>query len=283
LSGFVRSICFNEKARGRCYDDCVSKKGASLKIPILVTMITLIFAMLACNYPGYAAETNTPSVYELPTNTQPAATGLPIPGPLSTNTPAIPVTGPTPSVPAVFANEFGVHCRFGPGTTWAAVSSVAEGDSSQIVGQNSDSSWWYILDPFNEGQRCWVAASVTTTGGNLASVPIVGAPQASVTEVSVDVNPKTIRPSSCADPASTITIAGSIETNGPATVDLRFETQQGGSLSDRTINFTSFGVQEFSAEYDPPSPLTAGTYWVRLVVTSPNDIQAEVTYTIECT
>jgi len=255
-----------------------------LKFPILITIITLICAMLACNYPGYGVATNTPSVYDLPTNTQPASGGAPTLGPLSTNTPVgIPVTGPTPSVPTVFANDVGVHCRFGPGTMWAAISSVAEGDSSQIVGKNADASWWYILDPFNEGQRCWVAASVTTTGGDLSSVPVVGTPQASVSRVTVDVDPRTITTASCSDPTAALSITGTIETNGPTEVQWHFETQQGGAMPVQTTGFDTSGQKEFSAEYTIPRPRTPGTYWVRLVVTAPNAMQAEVSYKIECT
>jgi hypothetical protein len=160
---------------------------------------------------------------------------------------------------------------------------VAGGDSSQILGKNNDGSRWYILDPFNVNQKCWVAASVTTTGGNLSALPVVEAPQASVTQVTVDLDPKTLQLSSCAGPASTITISGTIETNGPATVNWHFETEQGGPLTGQTANFDSAGVQDFSAEYVPPSPLTARTYWVRLIINSPNSKQAEATYVIDCT
>ena len=247
-----------------------------------IAVIALILAMLACNLPSRVA-TNTPSVYELPTNTSSAATGALTPGSNGTNTPgAIPVTGPTPSVPTVFANDVGVYCRFGPGTIWAPVSSVAEGDSSEIVGKNADGSWWYILDPFNSGQKCWVAAGVTTTAGNLSAVPVVEAPHASVSGVTVDVDPKTLNPGSCAGAASTITINGTIETNGPTTVNWRFETEQGGPLTGQTTKFDSAGAKDFSAEYVPPSPLTAGKYWVRLIATSPNNKQAEATYVIDC-
>jgi hypothetical protein len=159
---------------------------------------------------------------------------------------------------------------------------VAAGDNSQIVGKNADGSWWYILDPFNAGQKCWVAASATTTGGNLSGLPVVEGPQASVSRVTVDVDPKTLNPGSCAGAAATITINGTIETNGPTTVKWRFETERGGPLTSQTTTFDSAGAQDFSTEYTPASPLTAGKYWVRLIVTNPNNKQAEATYVIDC-
>jgi uncharacterized protein YraI len=186
-------------------------------------------------------------------------------------------------VPTVFAKDVGVNCRFGPGIAWVAVSSLAAGQGSQIVGKNSDGSWWYIVDPFNSGKKCWVAMSVTTTGGNVVSVPVVEIPQASVAKVTVDVDPRTISTTSCSDAISPLKIKGTIETNGPTTVTWHFETQQGGAMPVQTTDFDTFGVKDFSVEYPLPSPRTPGTYWVRLIVTSPNDMQAEVSYKIECT
>ena len=244
--------------------------------------IALILATLACNLPSNVPVTETPTVVLLPSNTSPPPTELPTQTPLSTNTPP-PTSTSTPSVPIVFAKEVGVNCRFGPGIAWTAISSLAAGQGSQIVGKNSEGSWWYIVDPFNSGRRCWVAASVTTTGGNLASVPVVEDPRASVTKVTVDVGPRTISTTACADIISPLKIAGTIETNGPTTVKWHFETQQGGPMLEQSTDFDAFGVKEFSVEYPLPSPRTPGTYWVRLIVTSPNSIQAEVSYKIECT
>src|SRR5262245_36604958 len=253
-----------------------------MKPQISVTIIALVLAMLACNFPSSAAATETPTVVVLPSNTSPPPTELPTQTPLATNTPP-PTATSTPSVPTVFAKDVGVNCRFGPGIAWIAVSSVAAGQSSQIVGKNSDGSWWYIVDPFNSARKCWVSTSVTTTGGNLSSVPVVETPQASVTKVTVDAGPRTITTTSCADPISPLRIVGTIETNGPTEVQWHFETQQGGAMQTQTTDFDAFGPKEFSVEYTIPSPRTPGTYWVRLIVTEPNDMQAEVSYKIECT
>jgi hypothetical protein len=70
--------------------------------------------------------------------------------------------------------------------------------------------------------------------------------------------------------------------NGPGTVTWRFETQQGGAMSTQTTEFDAFGEETVSVDYTHPAPITAGTYWVRLVVTSSNNTQAEARYTINC-
>jgi uncharacterized protein YraI len=242
--------------------------------------LLLFLSMLACNFPSAAAVTPTattllstntpaqPSFTPVPSNTAlPAASALPT----ITNTPTVPVASP---------KDVAVNCRFGPGTAWVAISALNIGQASQIVGKSSDGSWWYIVDPFNSSRNCWVSASVTNASGNLAPIPVVEIPKASVTNVSVKVDPGTIVVAGCTGPLLPIKLTGTIEVNGPTTVKWYFETQQGGAFATQTTDFQTFGSKDVTAEYSPP--LTAGNYWVRLIVTSPNTIQSEVKYTIQC-
>jgi hypothetical protein len=159
------------------------------------------------------------------------------------------------------------------------LSGLSVGTSAQIVGKTADTGWWYIVDPLNSGRNCWVASSVTNTAGNLANIPVVAAPQASVTNVTVDVDPNSINAPGCLGPILPVEISGTIETNGPGTVIWHFETQQGGAMSTQTTEFDAFGTQDFSVDYTPP--ITAGTYWVRLVVTESRNSQRD-RYTISC-
>ena len=125
-----------------------------------------------------------------------------------------------------------------------------------------------------------MASSVTNTAGNLGAIPVVEAPRASVTEVTVDVEPNALSIAGCAGPILPLEITGTIETNGPGPVTWYFETQQGGAMASQTTTFEASSPRDFSTTYTPT--LTAGTYWVRLVVTSPNSIQGEARYTITC-
>jgi hypothetical protein len=52
-------------------------------------------------------------------------------------------------------------------------------------------------------------------------------------------------------------------------------------MTTQTTEFDAFGEEAISVDYTPTT-LTAGSYWVRLIVTSPNDEQAEAEYTIVC-
>ena len=242
--------------------------------------LLLILSMLACNFPSSTAVTPTITTL-LSTNTpaQPSFTAIPSNTALPVAS-ALPTLTTTPTVPVASPKEVAVNCRFGPGTAWVAISALNIGQTSQIVGKNSDGSWWYIVDPFNSSRNCWVSVSVTNASGNLAPIPVVEIPKASVTNVSVKVDPGTIVVAGCTGPLLPIKLTGTIEVNGPATVKWHFDTQQGGAFAEQTTDFQNFGSKDVTAEYSPP--LTGGNYWVRLIVTSPNSVQSEVKYTIQC-
>jgi hypothetical protein len=198
---------------------------------------------------------------------------------LPTNVPP-PTTTFTPTVPVAFPKEVAVNCRLGPGTGWIVLSGLSVGTSSQIMGKSGDGTWWQIIDPLNSGRRCWVSGSVTSTAGNVAGVPVAETPKATVTNVRVDVDPESLSVPGCLGPAP-FEITGTIEMNGPGAVQWRFETQQNGAMPSETENFEAFGEETVSADFTPTT-LAAGTYWVRLIVSSPNEAQAEAKYTITC-
>lgn len=252
-----------------------------MKSKLLTITFIVMFILQACNLPSNAPVTATPTLQATaaPSATQPLPTNTPTQTPLPTNTP-LPTLTSTPTIPIVSPKDVSVNCRFGPGTGWVVLSGLTVGQSTQIIGRSADFNWWYVIDPLNGSRNCWVAAGVVNTAGNLAPIQIVETPKASVTSVVVKIDPSTISVGGCVGPTTASKIKGTIETNGPGTVKWYFETQQGGAMSAQMTEFDAFGSKEVTAEYTPT--LTAGTYWVRLVVTSPNSIQAETTYKIEC-
>jgi hypothetical protein len=161
------------------------------------------------------------------------------------------------------------------------LSALVIGQTAQITGRSTDNTWWLVNDPLSPGRGCWVAASVVVTGGNLSGIGVVQSPAATVTNVTVGTDPGVVTVPGCTGTVPTIEINGTIETNGPTEVRWRFETQQGGAMPTQTTMFDTFGEREFSVEFTPTIP--EGTYWVRLVVLSPNSTQAEGSYRIDCT
>ena len=250
--------------------------------PILASLF-LFLSALACNFPSNAPVTLTPTdPIFLVTETAALSTFTPIPSftALPADT-AAPLPSATPSFPAASAKDVAVNCRLGPATSWIPLSALNVGQTSQIVGKSRDSGWWYIVDPFNSNRKCWVAASVTNAGGNLASVPVVEPPKAAVTSTALKIDPSSLLLGSCGVTPPVIRFTGTIEVNGPTQVDWYFETQQTGAYSAQKLDFDNFGSKDVTLDFTPT--LTAGTYWVRLIITAPNSVQSEAKYTIQCT
>jgi hypothetical protein len=235
----------------------------------------------ACNLTLAGAPSQPASVPSLP----PAeATRTPVPPtqtptPLPSDTPTVTPTA-TPAVPMIAATDVSVNCRFGPGTNYITIGAFNPGLSVPLLGRNSGGGWWLIQDPTDSRYRCWVGDSVTTVTGDATTVPIAAPPQPFVTGASAVAPPKITAPG-CAGPIPPLALAGTVTVNGPVKVTFHFETQQGGANLPQTVAFTTFGAHTVSdGSYTPP--LAAGDYWFKLVVTGPNAMVAQSSYTIAC-
>lgn len=246
----------------------------------LIASIILILAILACNLPA-GNPTQSPSAPVVTeTSALPLDTPIPTLTSLPTDTP-FPSLTPTPTIPIARPLDKGVNCRLGPGIEWVTIAGLLVDQTATIQGKNGDASWWYVTTPNDPGKPCWVAASVTLTSGNLANLPVIPLPLASVTNVSIKLDPKEIDLTPlCAGPVPPITIKGIIETNGPVKVKYYFETEQGGKLPVDSIEFKEAGSKNIEFTYSPPAG--GGTYWVRLIIVSPNDKVGEAKYKIKC-
>ncbi|MBT3321077.1 MAG: hypothetical protein HN392_02215 [Anaerolineae bacterium] len=252
----------------------------------LFIVILIALFLFSCNLPtNTPVETKentevSPILENTATSIPPTAPFTPIPSdtPPPTNTP-LPTATFTPTVPIALPKDQNVNCRYGYGTDWLAIAALVTGQPATIKGKNASGTWWYISPPNAPGTSCWVADSVTKTAGNLAGLPVYDQSTASVIAVSIE-KPDTISVGGCIGPLQPITLGGSIQTNGPGTVDWHFETEQGGALANHTNDFSEAGSKSFTESFLPT--LTVGDYWIKLVVTGPNGKVAESSYKIEC-
>lgn len=245
---------------------------------MLVIMLFLSSCNLPTNAPPVTDEVTEPSPTLENTPLPPTATLTPIPSatPLPTDTPLPTPTG-TPTVPIARVKNENVNCRLGYGTEWLPIGALLADQTATITGKNATSSWWYVTLP--NSTQCWVAASVTNTAGNLAGLPIINQSTASVTKVTIE-KPEDISVAGCVGPIQPLSLKGSIEMNGPGTASWHFDTEQSGTLVAHSTNFDTVGAKTVSDSFVPP--VVAGSYWVKLVVTSPNGEVAESSYTIVC-
>jgi uncharacterized protein YraI len=249
----------------------------TFKIVILLGSVSLL---LACNLPMFAPATQSPlptsaSASVIPLNTP--ITVLPTLTTVPTITPTATIV-PTPSVPQVSPISAGVNCRSGPDVSFPSVSSIALGSFAQIAGRNSDSSWWYVRDPYSPGSFCWVSADVVTTAGNLAGIPVMAPTAGIVTKVTASAD--VASPVFCGGP-NVINFSGQITTNGPAKVSVQWELTGDKSFttSPETVNFKAAGTK--SAPDEGAYKTDCGHFTITLHVLSPNDVSASKNFKVE--
>jgi len=80
----------------------------------------------------------------------------------------------TPSVPMVSVSV-ATNCRSGPGNLYSILGVLATGQSAQVVGQNTQSSYWIIQLP-SQGGTCWLWNQYATVTGDTSGLPLVSPP-----------------------------------------------------------------------------------------------------------
>lgn len=97
---------------------------------------------------------------------------------LQTNTAAVPtpiiIPPPLPPKPLAIASRSAANLRSGPGMNYPRIGRLPLGESMEIVGRNSDSSWWLVATP--NGSVAWVANTAVTATYADAGVPVVSIP-----------------------------------------------------------------------------------------------------------
>ncbi len=269
-----------------------------MRNPPLLALLILMGVVFACSLP--MATTDSVPTLVVPSSPQEEETTTPIdtavatvsgaapagpllvvtaPAPvlLVTATP-IPVIVATPTVPMVTPNAVNVNCRSGPDLAYDTVSMLPFGSSTQVTGRTADSTWWYVQDPNNPTGNCWIAASVVTIAGPTGGIPVAALPAAIATQVTVAVAAPSII--TCGGP-NPVTFSGSITTNGAATVTYQWEItgSQTNTTTAQTLAFTGAGTQNVSGPgtYN----VDCGNYTVTLHVTSPNNLLASKTFTVQ--
>lgn len=155
-----------------------------------------IWAVMSLTAPtAVAALTATPIVLPtqaviIPTTTpQPTATDTATPEPTATATTAPPSATPTlagaeteataagPTDGALVVTIIsGANVRGGPGTDYAVIGGIKEGDTAPLLGISAGGGWYAIDFGSALAGRAWVSAQVATFAGNDGDLPIIAAP-----------------------------------------------------------------------------------------------------------
>lgn len=83
-------------------------------------------------------------------------------------TPTIEAPTPTP-IPKVVVSAASANARSGPGTDYALVGAVNQGQGFDVIGKNADGTWWQFCCV--NGQQAWIFGDLVSVE-NAASVPV---------------------------------------------------------------------------------------------------------------
>jgi hypothetical protein len=122
---------------------------------ILVSVVFITLAVLACNLPGGAPATEEPIGSDTATPTfTPTASETP--------TPTASVTATVEACKPTLTTNTVANVRSGPGQVYGVIGSIPQGGTANVAGKNFDGTWWYIEFAGGNGGFAWIAGSVTT-------------------------------------------------------------------------------------------------------------------------
>lgn len=171
-----------------------------------------------------------------------------------------------------------VNCRFGPEISYAITGALTEGGKAEVIGKSIDATWWYVKNPSDPSNNCWLSADFVVVTGNVDSLPVVSPPEIGVNNIRVEVDPVLMNVGCSAFP-QTVSVTGQITTNGPTLVTWRWEASDGFVSTDEILLFESEGTKEVRTIL---TLWSATDYWVNLHALIPNDYSAGANFKITC-
>ena len=146
---------------------------------------------------------------------------------------------PQPGIPIITASVE-TNCREGPSPDYSVVGYILVGQESTVHGKNSSSNWWYIKNPKNPNQFCWVWGETTVVTGDTSILPVITPPPLpTIPTVSYQVSFSNIH-----DCGGNATVVFQIGNDG--TVGLR---SAGLSIKDKTSGTTVYGPDMSNAPF----------------------------------
>lgn len=218
-----------------------------------------------------SSESNTPtaSITVVPPSDTPII--FPTNTVTSSNTP-VPVITLTPTVPMIHATV-NTNCRLGPSSNYDVAGFLLVGNYVKVIGRNSNSSWWYIQNPDNLANYCWVWNQSTIVEGNISIIPVV-TPVATVTpSVAVITLSSSAAPTNYSGPCPVnIVLTGKIKVSLPVEVTYNWAANFSYPFVAQDFTFDIAGSQTFTQTI-AISSTTAG--YVRFRVYSPYEVKAD--------
>jgi hypothetical protein len=150
-------------------------------------VVALLAAGIACGFPGQgsssteaAAAQETAVANALATAVQATANAAPATATVAPTEAGTPTETLVPSATSILTpfitTNVNANVRGGPGTVYDILGNLVQGQTAEILGRNSDATWWVIAFAPGPGGQGWISNSIVTVSGNTSNVPIVAAP-----------------------------------------------------------------------------------------------------------
>jgi hypothetical protein len=239
--------------------------------------------MSSCNVPSSQTTEEMPAipptpVLDTPTSSIPTLTPVPLETLVEFVLPTITAT-PTPRVFLASPKDQPVNCRFGPAISYAVIGALVLGRQAEIIGRNTDSTWWYVRNPSDPSTSCWLSAEFVQTVGDVQSLPVVSSPEIMVTGISVSIEPSVINVACDALP-QTVIITVRITASGPTTVTWHWASSSGVVSSDKHVLFE---VGDTKTVQDYYQVNHVNDYIVQVQTTLPNIVTGQASFKVVCT
>ena len=176
--------------------------------PILLSVIVLLIASLACSLPGSptpepnilgTAVAETISAGLTQNAAEPIIPNTGLGTPTFTTTPELPSITPTvtlsptpvftstPLMPMISVSV-PTNCRVGPGKIYDRVGALIVGELAEVVGRDPSGNYWYIRNPDVANDFCWLWGEYATVTGNYAALPMMTPPPTPTAAPSFDLS-----------------------------------------------------------------------------------------------
>ncbi len=161
------------------------------------------------------------------------------------------------------------NCRMYPSARGKYQSALMVGQKVAVRGRLGDNSWWFIEDPEDSKQSCWVWNDTTVVEGDPALAQVITVPVTPYPSYSISGS---VSPSSYSGVCPvTIKVTGKIKATAGSYDDIYYgwTTNFGVSPGSGYTEFDSAGSQSFSATFEITSD-TSG--YVRFHMYEPEDM-----------
>ncbi len=245
-------------------------------------VIAIILGVSACNLPARQTTatptSGTPPRLDAPTSNVSTPTLTPLATAVNFELPTV-TPSATPNVFRAWPKDQPVNCRFGPGTSYAVIGALLLGRQAEIIGRNSDSTWWYVRNPSDPSTSCWLSAEFVETMGDVQALPVVNSPDIMVTGVHVRIDPPVLYIACSAFP-QVVTIIADVTTSGPATVTWHWESSTGFVSPDKQMLFAASDTKTVQDYYQVTA---VNDYRIQVQTTLPNIMTGQASFQVICT